>query len=135
VAAGTRLSDHSLDCPPARRFTDEEAVLIFERAQEGKAATPEEKEKFSFYLMVFFGQLDAAKGWTKQLHLRAFRNLNSEMAGKLGPDTIGDTPQGSSLIMYLDALACAGSMPKIVIYILNPRDNYLFACLGEPQSI
>ncbi len=132
-AAGARLSDHGLDCLPALRCTDEEASLIFERAQEGKAATPEEKEKFSFYLMVFFGQLDAAKGWTKQLHLGAFRNVNSEMAGKLGPDTgydtIGDTPQGAALVMYLDALACAGAMPKIVLYNLNPRDNYLFACL------
>ncbi|MEI6177087.1 MAG: glucuronate isomerase, partial [Verrucomicrobiota bacterium] len=27
------------------------------------------------------------------------------------------------------ALARSGSMPKIVLYNLNPRDNYLFACL------
>ena len=132
--AGGRLSDHGLDRLPARHCTDEEAAMIFNRARKGKAATPEEKEKFSFYLMVFFGQLDAAKGWTKQLHLGAFRNINSEMAGKLGPDTgydsIGDTEQGAALVMYLDALASAGALPKMVLYNLNPRDNYLFACLA-----
>ncbi len=132
-AAGGRLSDHGLDRLPALRCTDEEAAMIFERARAGKAATPEEKEKFSFYLMVFFGHLDAAKGWTKQLHLGAFRNVNSQMAGKLGPDTgydtIGDTTQGAALVMYLDALTSAGVMPKMVLYNLNPRDNYLFACL------
>jgi glucuronate isomerase len=134
--AGARLSDHGLDRLPALHCTDEEAAMIFNRARAGKAATAEEKEKFSFYLMVFFGQLDAAKGWTKQLHLGAFRNINSRMAALLGPDTgydtIGDTPQGAALITYLDALATAGALPKIVLYNLNPRDNYLFACLTGP---
>ena len=132
-AAGGRLSDHGLDRLPALHCTDEEAAMIFNRARSGKAASPEEKEKFSFYLMIFFGQLDAAKGWTKQLHLGAFRSINSSMAAKLGPDTgydtIGDTPQGAALIGYLDALAGAGALPKIILYNLNPRDNYLFACL------
>ncbi len=135
-AAGARLSDHGLDRLPARHCTDEEAAMIFNRARSGKAASAEEKEKFSFYLMVFFGQLDAAKGWTKQLHLGAFRNINSSMAARLGPDTgydtIGDTSQGAALIGYLDALTSAGALPKIVLYNLNPRDNYLFACLTGP---
>ncbi|MES2475754.1 MAG: glucuronate isomerase [Verrucomicrobiota bacterium] len=132
-AAGARLSDHGLDRMPALRCTDEEAAVIFNRARAGKAANAEEKEKFGFYLMVFFGQLDAAKGWTKQLHLGAARNVNSRMAARLGPDTgydtIGDTHQGEALMIYLDALASGGSLPKLVLYNLNPRDNYLFACL------
>ena len=131
--AGGRLSDHGLDRLPALHCTDEEAAMIFNRARAGKAASPDEKEKFSFYLMVFFGQLDAAKDWTKQLHLGAFRNINSQMAARLGPDTgfdsIGDTRQGEALVTYLDALATSGALPKIVLYNLNPRDNYLFACL------
>lgn len=132
-AAGGRLSDHGLERMPALRCTDEEAAMIFDKARAGKAATEEEKEKFAFYLMVFFGQLDAAKGWTKQLHLGAFRNTNSRMFGQTGPDsgfdTIGDTRQGAALVHYLDALAREGSMPGIVLYNLNPADNYLFACL------
>ena len=132
-AAGARLSDHGLDRLPALPCSDVEAAMIFDHALSGKAASADEKEKFSFYLMVFFGQLDAAKGWTKQLHLGAFRNVNSRMFEQLGPDagfdTIGDTPQGSALVHYLDALASENALPKIVLYNLNPRDNYLFACL------
>jgi glucuronate isomerase len=132
-AAGGRLSDHGLDRMPALRCTDEEAAMIFDKARAGKAANEEEKEKFAFYLMVFFGQLDAAKGWTKQLHLGAFRNTNSRMFGQTGPDsgfdTIGDTRQGAALVHYLDALARDGAMPGIVLYNLNPADNYLFACM------
>jgi len=132
-AAGARLSDHGIDRMPNQPCTDEEAAMIFDNARAGRAATPEEKEKFSFYLMVFFGQLDAARGWTKQLHLGAFRNVNSRGFQRLGPDTgydtIGDTQQGAALMNYLDALAREDALPKIVLYNLNPRDNYLFACL------
>lgn len=132
-AAGARLSDHGLDRCPALPCTDAEASLIFDKARSSKPVTAEEKEKFSFYLMVFFGQLDAARGWTKQLHLGPFRNTNSRMAATLGPDsgfdTIGDTRQGPALVTYLDALASQGSLPKIVLYNINPSDNYLFAAL------
>jgi len=131
--AGARLSDHGLERMPALPCTDTDAAIIFDNARAGQAATPEEKEQFTFYLMVFFGQLDAAKGWTKQLHLGAFRNTNSRMFDHLGPDTgydtIGDTRQGAALVTYLDALAREDAVPKLVLYNLNPRDNYLFAAL------
>jgi glucuronate isomerase len=55
------------------------------------------------------------------------------MAAKLGPDsgfdTIGDTSQGRALVTYLDALASEGALPKIVLYNINPSDNYLFAAM------
>jgi len=133
-AAGCRLSDHGLVRMPALPCTDGEAAMIFDAARSGKPASADEKEKFSFYLMVFFGQLDAAKGWTKQLHLGAYRSVNSGMHDMLGPDsgfdTIGDALQGAALVNYLDTLARAGSLPKVVLYNLNPRDNYLFAALA-----
>ncbi len=135
-AAGGRLSDHGLDRCPALACSDQDAASIFDRARNGKAATAEEKERFSFHLMVFFGQLDAAKGWTKQLHLGPFRNSNSRMFQQLGPDsgfdTIGDTPQGAPLVKYLDTLASQGSLPKIIIYNINPTDNYLLAAMTGP---
>lgn len=132
-AAGGRLSDHGLDRCPALDCSDAEASVIFDKARAGEAVTPEEKERFSFYLMVYFGQLDAVRGWTKQLHLGAFRNANSGMCARLGPDTgydtIGDTRQGASLVKYLDGLASRDALPKIVLYNINPSDNYLFAAM------
>jgi len=134
--AGGRLSDHGLDRCPALSCSDTEASLIFDKARSGRAVNAEEKERFSFYLMVFFGQLDAARGWTKQLHLGPMRNTNSQMFAKLGPDsgfdTIGDTQQGPALVAYLDALASGGTMPKMILYNINPSDNYLFAALTGP---
>ncbi len=132
--AGGRLSDHGMERMPHGPCTDEEASMIFEKAVSGVAASAAEREKFAYFMMVFFGKLDAAKGWTKQLHLGAFRNVNSRMFARLGPDTgydiIGDPSQGTALHCYLDALARGQSLPKIILYNLNPSDNYLFACLA-----
>ena len=37
----------------------------------------EERAVFASFLMDFFGHLDAERGWTKQLHLGAHRNVNT----------------------------------------------------------
>ena len=130
-AAGARLSDHGLDRCPALPCSDADATNIFDRARSGQAVSAEDKERFSFYLLLFTGRLDAARGWTKQLHLAPVRNTNSRMFAKIGPDagfdTMGDTPQGDALFTFLDALASEDSLPKMVLYNMNPRDNYLFA--------
>ena len=56
--------------------------------------TDSEADHFGGYMMLFFGRLDAKKGWTKQLHLGAYRNVNLSMLQSLGRDTgfdsIGD---------------------------------------------
>lgn len=130
---GCRLSDHGLDRCPAVFCDDAEAAIIFENARAGNAADPYAREKFCGYLMLFFGRLDAAKGWTKQLHLGPFRNVNPAMARKLGPDsgfdTIGDFSQGQAMVAYLGRLAAEGSLPKIILYNINPSDNYLLAAM------
>ena len=131
--AGARMSDHGLDRCPALACSDAQAEAIFQQARRGEAVTGEEQERFIFALMVFFGQLDAEKGWTKQLHLGPFRNVNSRMARELGADsgfdTIGDSPQGRGLVTYLDALASSDQLPNVILYNINPRDNYLFAAM------
>jgi glucuronate isomerase len=131
--AGARLSDHGLDRCPALPCTDAEASRIFDQARAGKAVSAEDKERFSFYLLVFSGQLDAARGWTKQLHLNPVRNTNIRMSAKLGADagydTMGDVPQGEALAVFLNALESREALPKTILYNLNPRDNYLFASM------
>jgi glucuronate isomerase len=130
---GGRLSDHGLNTPFAEFPTEQEAAAIFARARAGQAATPAEHARFASYLMLVFGRLDAEKGWTKQLHLGARRNNNTRRFGELGPDvgfdSIGDWPQGDALGGYLDRLDREKALPKIVVYNLNPADNYLVATM------
>jgi glucuronate isomerase len=130
---GARLSDHGLPYCYATPCTEREAAAIFDVALAGRAASPQEHDKFASYLMHFFGRLDAQKGWTKQLHLGARRNVNSRMAQSIGRDTgydsIGDWPQVDALAAYLDGLDRENALPRTVIYNNNPSDNYPMATM------
>src|SRR4029450_12111209 len=132
--AGGRLSDHGLAYCYAAECTAEEAAAIYDRSRAGQAATVAEHEKFASYLMLLFGHLDAAKGWTKQLHLGARRNVNSRMMRSLGRDTgydsIGDYPQVEALARYLDRLEQDNALPKTILYNNNPNDNYPLATMA-----
>jgi glucuronate isomerase len=133
-AAGGRLSDHGLSFCDAEDCTDAEAARLFDSARAGGAITPADAAKFRSRMMLFFGHLDAEKGWTKQLHLGAFRNTNSRLLHALGPDTgfdsIGNWGQAAALARYLDRLDSEDRLPKTVLYNLNPADNYVFATMA-----
>ena len=130
---GCRLSDHGLDRCHADFCTEREAGRIFAKVRSGKKVSPEEQGRFASFLMLFFGHLDAKRGWTKQLHLGALRNNNARLLGALGPDTgfdsIGDDPQARSLSAYLNRLDSENMLPRTVLYNLNPADNYVFAAM------
>ena len=132
-AFGARLSDHGMETSFAEPCTAAEAKAIFDAARHGRAATPGELAKFSSFLMLVLGRWDAARGWTKQLHLGGLRNNNTRLLGKLGADTgfdsIGDFSQARALSRYLDALDSTGELPRTVLYNLNPADNYVFATM------
>lgn len=131
---GCRLSDHGLSYCFAEPCTDREAEGIFRSLRAGGTLTTGEAAKFNSYLMLFFGRLNAEKGWTQQLHLGALRNLNSRMLETLGPDAgfdgIGDWPQAASLAAYLDRLERENALPKMILFNANPADNYLFATIA-----
>jgi glucuronate isomerase len=130
---GCRLSDHGLNRCYAEHCSESEAASLFASLRSGMEMTVVESAKLNSYLMVFFGRLDAEKGWTKQLHLGAYRNVNSKMREALGPDSgydaIGDWRQSKTLVQYLDRLDRENALPKIILYNLNPADNYLFATI------
>ena len=109
------------------------AADIFEKARKGGAVSSLEHSQFASFMMLFFGHLDAKRGWTKQLHLGALRNNNDRLLSQLGPDTgfdsIGDFPQAVALSAYLNKLDSENKLPKTVIYNLNPADNYVFATM------
>jgi len=132
-AAGGRLSDHGLDTALAEPCTHVQARMIFDGTRSGRVPSPEDQARYGSYLMLEFGRWDAARGWTKQLHLGALRSANSRLLAKLGPDTgfdsIGDFPQTRSLARYLDALDATDQLPRMILYNVNPVDNYAFGTM------
>lgn len=130
---GCRLSDHGLSHCPADFCSEQAAARIFAKARKGQPVAPAEQAQFSAFLMLFFGHLDAQRGWVKQLHLGALRNNNTRLLLQLGPDTgfdsIGDFPQAAALAALLDRLDRDNALPKMILYNVNPADNYAFAAM------
>ncbi len=132
-AVGSRLSDHGMSALDAQDCSDEEAAKIFDSAMSGKVVSPTEASMFRSYMMLFFGHLDAEKGWTKQLHIGVRRNNNTRLFRAIGADagfdSIDDKPQAAGLAKYLDDLDRDNRLPKTILYNLNPADNYLFGTM------
>ncbi|MGH8024687.1 MAG: glucuronate isomerase [Limisphaerales bacterium] len=130
---GCRLSDHGMNHCFADFCSEKSAAGIFDKARQGVAVSPEEHAQFASFMMLFFGQLDAKRGWVKQLHLGAMRNNNTRLMKKLGADTgfdsIGDWPQARALAVFLDKLDAENALPRIIIYNNNPADNYVYASM------
>lgn len=131
---GCRTSDHGLARCPSKDCSETEAARIFDKVRSGIVPGAEDVEKLATFLLLFFASLDAEKGWTKQLHLGAIRDTNSRMKEKLGRDagfdSIGDWRQVEPLVFFLNRLEMQNRLPRMILFNVNPSDNYLFATLA-----
>ena len=128
---GSRLSDHGLEQCFGRGGTKDQATEVYNAARRGETVSQDALQAYRGYMMIYFGELDAKNKWTKQLHLGALRNTNSrgrlQLGADAGYDSIGDFQQVALLVEYLDELDKRESLPKMVLYNLNPSDNYAIA--------
>ena len=132
-AAGCRLSDHGLEEPYARNYTEAEIRRIFRSVRRGDNLRESQILRFKSAILEDLAVMDAKKGWTQQFHFGALRNTNSRALESLGPDTgydtIGDFELARPLATFLDRLEQKGKLAKTILYILNPRDNELIAAM------
>ncbi|AST57064.1 glucuronate isomerase [Thermoanaerobacterium thermosaccharolyticum] len=130
---GCRLSDHALDFVAYEESTKEEVDEIFKKALKGEELSQIEVDKYKTSVLQFLGKRYKELGWAMQLHIAALRNTNTRMFKKLGPDTgydsINDVNIAYPLSKLLDSLESTGSLPKVILYTLNPKDNYVLAAL------
>jgi glucuronate isomerase len=115
-------------------LTDEAAEQLFARAVAGEPATSLERSAWTFRLLLEFGRWDAEAGWTKQLHLGVLRNTNLRGYARVGPDagydSIGDYRHADGLRRLLDTLDSECHLPQMVLYNVNPSDNYVIATMA-----
>jgi glucuronate isomerase len=138
-SVGCRLSDHGVAYVPDADATPAELDAIFNKAMSGAAVSLEEREKFEAAFLYEVGKMNHTRGWVQQFHVGVFRNNNSRMFKKLGPDTgfdsIADYRQGPGLIRLLDRLDSSDQLAKTILYNSNPGDNELMATMiGNYQT-
>lgn len=133
-AIGCRMSDHGLTTCYHDWCDERTASGIFDKARAGQPVDAADQRAFASFMMLFFGRLDAARGWTKQLHIGARRNASTRAyahhGADSGHDSIGDWPQIDALGAYLDALDRENALPRMVLYNVNPAANYAFATMA-----
>ncbi|MCE5343460.1 MAG: glucuronate isomerase [Eubacteriales bacterium] len=122
-----RLSDHALNYAMYVPADEAEIERIFADRLTGKAVSQEDELKFKTAFLLFIAGEYKRLGWAMQLHFGCRRNLNRTMYNRLGPDTGYDcidtfTPS-AQLAGLLGAMEDAGTLPRTVLYSLNPNDN------------
>ena len=131
--AGCVVSDYGITEIFAAPYTEAEVARIFKKLRGGKAATAEEALKFKSAWLFEGLKADAKSDWTTQLHYNCLRDNNSAMFAKLGPDTgfdcIGDWSVTENLAKLFDRLEREDSLPRCILYSLNPKDNEMLATL------
>ncbi|MEK4717515.1 glucuronate isomerase [Priestia sp. FSL W8-0524] len=130
---GGRLSDHALNKMVYTKTSKEEVSEIFLKALKGEGVSTEEESKYKSYTLILLGKLYNELGWAMQFHLHALRNNNTKMFRQLGPDTgydsMYDGQVAEPLVQLLDQMDVQNSLPKTILYSLNPKDNYVLASI------
>ena len=127
---GCRLSDHALEYVP---FATGDAKAAFDKRMAGGELTKEEIDSFKTAMLKACAEEYVKYDWAMQLHIGALRNNNKKMYEKLGPDTgfdsINDLCIAEDLGAFMSYLECADSLPKTILYTLNPKDNYVLGTM------
>ncbi len=124
---GCSVSDHALEYVMYEPAPEEEIERIFKDGLAGKTPDREEILKYMTYLMLYLAGQYEKRGWVMQLHYGCKRDNNAFMYEKLGPDTgfdcINNYAPSEQLADFLNALSATRSVPKTIIYSLNPVDD------------
>ena len=124
---GCTVSDHGLEYVMYESYEPAEVNEIVKTRLSDGVLTKTEERKYKTAFMTALGREYAKKNWVMQLHYGVQRDLNKKVFNALGPDAGIDAinTYSSSIEMgqYLNALAIDDSLPKTIIYSLNPSDN------------
>jgi len=144
VSMGCRSSDHGLEYAPFVLAPDSQIEKTFQDAMAGKevSISKENADAYKTKILCGLAKLYADRNIAMQLHLAAIRSVNGRMQKRLGPNTgydaVHDRKQSANLAALLDRMESTGeksSLPKTILYSLNPKDNYpLVTIIGSFQD-
>lgn len=137
--AGCRISDHALDTVPFADVDMKKADQALRDGLDGKPVSLEDADHYRTALLVALGGMYHKRGWVQQYHIAAMRNNNTRIFKTYGPDvgfdSIRDEPIAYTLSRLLDAQEVSNSLPKTILYSLNPAANAVIGTmLGNFQQ-
>lgn len=124
---GCTVSDHSLEYVMYAPASPKQVESVFAKRLRGDMLSVEEKKQFETAFMIALSKEYARRNWVMQLHFGVKRDNNQRAYQKLGADAgmdciRNDTPS-AQMADFLNALDVNDSLPKTILYSLNPTDN------------
>ena len=127
ASMGCCVSDHALEYVMYEPATDAQIEAIFAKAMAKETITRQEEMQFKTAFMTFVSGEYNKRNWVLQLHYGCKRDNNKPMFAKLGPDTgydcINNYAPSAQTADFLNHLIEKDSLPKTILYSLNPNDN------------
>lgn len=126
-ALGCKASDHGLDYVCCRPANEAAVEAVFRSARNGGVVTREQAEQYKTALLTYCAGEYTRRGWAMQIHFNCLRNPNGMMLEQLGPDSgfdcINTVDCTTDLAALLNLLYQTETLPRTVIYSLNPGDD------------
>jgi len=130
---GCRIADHGIPIFWTETYSNEEIEKIMTNVLSGYELSQGDILKFKSALLYECARLNHKRGWVQQFHIGPFRNTNTRLFNKIGPDigcdTISDLSIGNGLVKFLDRLDQSEELAKTIFYNINPRDNELITSI------
>ncbi len=122
-----RISDHALDYIMYEPTSEKTINEIFKKRLQDISLTKLEIKQFKTAFLISMGKIYHELDWAMQLHYGCKRDNNTSAYQKLGPNTgydcINNNAPSNQMSELLNALHATDSLPKTIIYSLNPSDN------------
>lgn len=130
---GTVASDHAFETMVFELVSDDAIEAIFEKGLSGAKLEQKEIDAYMTRVLLDLAAYYHEKDWVMQLHFGALRNNNQYWYERLGADTGFDSIRDAgddarALNQLLDSLYQRGTLPKTILYPLNPTQFDLIAC-------
>lgn len=133
---GGRLADHGLNTFYFEEVTPEKADEIFQKRMNGEKLSEEEVILYQSAVQLALMKMYKEHGWTLQMHMNVIRNASDKNFALQGPDHGFDSAGAQSdLVLQVKKLLNAAqkqdSLPKMILYSLNPADYTPLATLMQ----
>jgi glucuronate isomerase len=100
---GAVATDHGVESAYTASLTEVEADGILARALRGEA-TIEDARRFTGHMLIEFARMSVDDGLVMQLHVGSFRNHNSDLFERFGPNMGADIPVAAEFTRNLRPL-------------------------------
>ena len=128
---GCRVTDHGF---LHFRYCRGDAATAVEKALAGSALSEAETADYQGALLRFLAGEYEKRGLVMQLHLGPVRNNSPKLMAAFGPDaggdSIGECTDPFLLGAFLRDLEAAESLPRTILYNLNPGDSEMMATMA-----